>query len=649
MQFKHPFILFALFLLILPIIVHFFQLQQFTRIRFTNVQFLKNLVLKNRKSSHLKKLLVLFSRLALFAFLILAFAQPFYSKKKAVTKTNNIIYLDNSYSMQSKFKTMNLFNKAVQDLIKFPHTSSTITLLDNNETFKNLTLSQLKSQVSKLKLSPSPFKLENALLRISNLSQKQAGETNAFIISDFQINKAHKTPINFNSQINYKLVKLQHKHIANMSIDSVYLLNKDATNVSIRVLLKNSNFETKNIAVSLFNNNLLLAKTSVKSVKNKLSSTEFTIANDANFRGKITIEDQSLKLDNTLYFVLTKPKKINVLSIGKNSKPLAKLYSGTEFNHTQKALNTLDYTKINKQHLILLNAAKNIPKLLATALKRFINNGGTLVVIPDMDSDINSYNSFFNLLNIKNKLTKVNQEHQITKINYAHPLLTNVFEKQVKNFDYPTVTAYYNLNISNSNSVLKLDNGSDFISQIPIKNGTLYFVAAPLEAHFNTLVNSPLIVPIFYNAALQTTPTNRLYYTLDQHNKIAVNTILKKDEVLSISDDTNSFIPLQRIQQNTVILETDKQPDKAGFYTVLNTGERLQNLAFNINRNEGIQKFYTEKFLKKSKNTSYFTSVSEAMQSFKDSTSVFELWQLCLALVLLFFIIELLLLKHFTS
>ena len=43
MQFKHPEILFALLLLIIPIIVHLFQLQRFVKVPFTNVKFLKNI------------------------------------------------------------------------------------------------------------------------------------------------------------------------------------------------------------------------------------------------------------------------------------------------------------------------------------------------------------------------------------------------------------------------------------------------------------------------------------------------------------------------------------------------------------------------------------------------------------------------------
>ena len=67
LQFKHPEILYTLFLLIIPIIVHLFQLQRFIKVPFTNVKFLKQITLQTRKSSKLKKWRILLSRLALFA------------------------------------------------------------------------------------------------------------------------------------------------------------------------------------------------------------------------------------------------------------------------------------------------------------------------------------------------------------------------------------------------------------------------------------------------------------------------------------------------------------------------------------------------------------------------------------------------------
>ena len=102
MQFKHPEILYALLLLIIPILVHLFQLQRFQKVLFTNVHFLKNILQQTRKSSKLKKLLILLTRMAAFTCLIVAFSQPYFSNNSQQQNYNTTIYLDNSFSMQAK-------------------------------------------------------------------------------------------------------------------------------------------------------------------------------------------------------------------------------------------------------------------------------------------------------------------------------------------------------------------------------------------------------------------------------------------------------------------------------------------------------------------------------------------------------------------
>ena len=105
MQFKYPEVLFFLFLLLIPLLIHLFQLQKFKKEAFTNVRFLKEIELETRKSSKLKKLLILLSRLLAFAALIIGFAQPFINKNENLDKRESIYYLDNSLSMQTKAAT----------------------------------------------------------------------------------------------------------------------------------------------------------------------------------------------------------------------------------------------------------------------------------------------------------------------------------------------------------------------------------------------------------------------------------------------------------------------------------------------------------------------------------------------------------------
>ena len=119
MQFKHPEILYFLFLLVIPILVHLFQLRRFKKEYFTNVKLLKELQIQTRKSSKIKKWLLLATRLLLLTCLILAFAQPFFEAKDTTNKGNElIILLDNSFSMQAKGAKGELLKRSIQELLE---------------------------------------------------------------------------------------------------------------------------------------------------------------------------------------------------------------------------------------------------------------------------------------------------------------------------------------------------------------------------------------------------------------------------------------------------------------------------------------------------------------------------------------------------
>lgn len=118
MQFKYPELLWALFLLLIPVFIHLFQLRRFKKTPFTNVKLLQKVVSESRKSNTLKKWLLLFARLLAFASIIIAFSQPFLAKKTALQLKETVIYLDNSFSMQAKSDQGTILANAIQELIR---------------------------------------------------------------------------------------------------------------------------------------------------------------------------------------------------------------------------------------------------------------------------------------------------------------------------------------------------------------------------------------------------------------------------------------------------------------------------------------------------------------------------------------------------
>src|SRR5690606_23313027 len=496
MQFKHPELLYALFLLLIPIIVHLFQLRKFQKEAFTNVAFLKEVTLQTRKSSQLKRWLILATRLLLLAAIILAFAQPFTAKTDAFkTEKETVVYLDNSFSMQAKGNQGELLKRAVQDIIGNVPENQNIALFTNDNTFRNTSIKALKNDMLQLDYSAKPMTTNAVLLKAKTLFSKNSDtQKDLIFISDFQqANGGFQKEAD--TTINIFAVKLQPVSTSNIAIDSAYISNASASNIELKVTLENNGDAVENLPVSLFNNEELIAKTSV--AINKTAETTFSLPTNTVINGKITIEDSGLQYDNSLFFNINSAPRINVLAISDSPVLfLQRIFTEDEFNFTSTTSNQLNYNVIDAQNLIVLNELENIPTSLASALKTFTEQGGFVVVIPANNSTLASYN--FLLSNFNLSFTDaVEAEKHITTINFSHPLYSQgVFEKEVSNFQYPQVNSFFTIN-SNNTPILQFEDGKAFLTEY--KNA--YVFASALNEDNSNFKNSPLIVPTLYNMA----------------------------------------------------------------------------------------------------------------------------------------------------
>ncbi len=638
MQFKHPELLYALFLLLIPIIVHLFQLRKFQKVAFTNVAFLKEATLQTRKSSQIKKWLILCIRLLLLTAIVLAFAQPFTSKSEVFkTKKETVIYLDNSFSLQAKGNQGELLKRAVQNIISNVSEGENISLMTNDNTYKNTTIKAIKNDLLQLDYSSNKLTLEAALLKSNTLFSKQKNTLrNLVFISDFQQDTSNFNP-KTDSLTNLHLVKLQPINTSNVTIDSVYVSKRTASSIELKVLIKNSGNALENLPVSLFSNDNLIAKTSV-AIKDH-AETIFSLPVNEVINGKITINDVNLQFDNSLYFNINNGSKAHVLSINAaNDSFLRRIYTDNEFNYTATLENQLDYNIIDQQHLIILNELDAIPNALVASLKQFTKQGGVLIVIPSKNINIQSYNLLLANYgsNFKNLLLT---EKRITTINYAHPLYNNgVFEKQVSNFQYPKVKSFYRIS-SNGPNVLQFEDSKPFLYQ---KNNAFIFTTA-LNSDNSNFINSPLIVPTLYNIGKQSLKTPNLYYTIGEENTFDVDTQLKQDDILSLVNNDINIIPRQQYFNNKVVINTSRNPSIANIYTIKNKNEHIKNISYNYNRNESD---LTYRKLLSSKNITVSNSITEIFDTLKSDTKVNALWKWFVIFALALLIIEMGILKY---
>ncbi|AUC81958.1 BatA and WFA domain-containing protein [Lacinutrix sp. Bg11-31] len=641
MQFKNPELLYALLLLLIPIIVHLFQLRKFKTEAFTNVAFLKKVSLQTRKSAQIKKWLTLLTRMGILAAIVIAFAQPFTSKNKTFnTKSETVIYLDNSFSMQVKGDKGELLKRAVSDIISSVPEDENISLITNDNSFRNTTVKAITNDLLQLNYSTNQLPYDAALLKSKKYFSKNDNTIkNLVFISDFQ-QKETNFSAKGDENTNLNLVQLKPVSNSNVTIDSVYISKRTSSNIELTVSLKNNGNTIENLPISLYNNGSLLTKSSVK-ITDK-ATTVFTLPTNERIDGKVTIEDVNLQFDNTLFFNINNNSKINVLAINETKNDFLKsIYTANEFNYKATAFNQLNYSDITNQNLIVLNELKQIPSSLTTALKAFTSNGGILAVIPSEEINIQEYNNLLLSYNLApfSKLSKI--EKRLTNIKYSHPLYSDgVFEKRVSNFQYPKIKSYYPQNLANASAVLTFEDDKPFLSE----NNNAFVFTSALNRKNSNFQDINLIVPTFYNISKLSLKLSNLYYTIGKENTYDVVTDLQQDAVLTLVNDNANVIPQQQYFNNKVAITTTDTPEKAGIYNVKNKAEIIENVSYNYNRNESNLLYQNFSNLD---NVTVSNSISEVFNTIKSDNKTNELWKWFVILALILLVFEMLILKYF--
>lgn len=644
MQFKNPEILYALFLLLIPIFIHLFQLRRFQKVDFTNVAFLKKVTIQTRKSSQLKKWLTLLMRLLALACIIIAFAQPFTALKTALnSKKETVVYIDNSFSMQAKGPKGPILERALKDLFDKTGGTEKLSWFTNNYERKNASPQDFKNEVLSVEYFQNQLTPSQVLLKASQLFSNEKDVLKQLVyISDFQQKEAFPE---IPEDLILEAIQLKPVKASNISIDSVFVASKNASTTQLKVKVstlqqaENSN-ETSNVPISLFNSEKLIAKTALDFSENANGSVIFDIDNSEEFIGKLQLNDPNLPFDNSLFFSINKPGKIKVLAINEaDGNFLQRLFEKEEFLFTQQTFKMLNYNEIPDQNFIVLNELKEIPASLATALKSFSDEGGSVFVIPASEVDLGSYNNFLQTMSLGTFTSERVQEKKITKIVFSHPLFKDVFEKEVANFQYPKINSFYDISTT-ATSAIGFEDNQPFLLQ---KNKTYLFTAAINKENSN-FQNSPLVVPTIYNMALQSLPLPRLYYTIGEQNSIAIPVKLSADEILTIKDSTAQFIPLQQTKANFVLMTTTDEPSKANNYQIVKENEFLENISYNYARNESQLQYLNPEDWKGAK---VYKTIDALFDSINEANSINSFWKWFAIFALLFLIFEMLILKFY--
>ena len=679
MHLQYPQFLWTLSLIIIPVILHLFNLQRHKTIYFSDLSLLKSIEIESRKKSKLKNLLLLLTRIFMIVCIVIAFCQPFFNNNQNTPNTNSSeigIYLDNSYSMSRSENNQSLFNEAkndVLDLINF-YDRETNFLITTNKKSLNKSYSLNKEQaidfIQRTNLCGENLNLDQ-IFTIQKEQFKNKKIQN-YWFTDLQKNSFTPTS-SLDSSINthVNLIFYENNSISNVSIDSIWFKeNERKILVEDEIYVKVKNWSNSIVDVQLklvINENELVTQKLIKlnHFEEKEISIKYLLKKEGVKKGVIYINDANLNdvlYDDKMIFNYSTVDRYKVLYIYDDSS-----YNKNAFSSLYKTIKEVEFNFLNindgfsssdlECNLLIFDELKQIPDNLSQNLRN-----QHIIFIPSVTSEISIKNSnrFLNNYNITLKKSSANKS-RLNENYIDKDFFKNVFKRIEDNMDLP----YFNSSLEVSSdiklkSILKYEDNKDFLVRATYNSNNLFLFTSSFQEKNSNISKHALFVPLMLKIKDYTSINQQIYVELPSIKPISISSEINQSGQLLISSDesdkkTNSFYPTIKSKNGTTFIHTENQIENDGHYNILFRDSIVKTFSVNYNRSESNLDFFSVKDFKTSLKNNHLNQLFSLNEQFNKTQlkSIASLqlrkdyWIYFVVLALIFIILEIIIIKYY--
>jgi hypothetical protein len=662
MTFLYPTFLWALTALSIPVIIHLFNFRKTTRIYFSNTRFLKQIKDATTAKRRLKHYLILASRLLFLFFLIIAFCQPVIPAEEQLSSNPDVVlYLDNSQSMSAQMddKTRGLdaatsFAQGIADV--FPPATRYKLITNDFSPFSNTykTKPEVLDLLTQIRLSPVSRTLDEVMEKIQQ--DKGLRHQEIFWISDLQ----KSTLGNINSRIDsiakLHLVPIQYGQQSNVFVDSAYLDNPFSTGGGKNVLhvkIRNDgNREVNQLNLKLSLNDIQAGTSAIDIPQGGVSEAEFDLASSLSGlnTAKISFNDFPVSFDNEFYVAVNFTSKIRVIEIkNTNDRTVVEKVFGNEtiFSFRSFPVSNFNYSLLSQADLVVVNGLNSMESSLTGALRSYINNFGTVLMIPGTKPQVENLKVFLQLPSLKTADAK--EQLELGRPDFSNPFFENVFEEKSVSLAMPKATKILDWG-NDRTAILHFRNDQPYLSRFN-QGGQLYLLSCALDVSQTDFFNHALFVPVMYRiAASGKRDDMKPYYTLrESFIKLHVDSLRGEEPLRWVGDE--EVVPAQRKINDDVIFDIPKFSMTKGFYKVVMQSDTVNLLAFNLDKAESLMDQYRgedlQKILGSGDNITIFQvgAADSFSKEIKERYLGKPLWKYALAIAIFFLLVEILLIR----
>lgn len=654
MIFLFPYILIAGLSILIPILIHLFNLRKYKEFEFPDTRWIENSLSNNKKVGTLKHKLLLGARIGLVLMLVLAFAQPIFDKNSTATQDKiQIYYLDNSYSMLSKINAhQSSFDLAKLTLINAINSGGTPTkyILTNNSFSKINSRTELSKLIQDITISSHSKNFNQLINQVNDFQIEHKNEQiEFFLLSDFYSSFFSDPLEKINTNIKINLVSVLPTSPKNQYIDTAYfdILNKESDAVSQLIVKSKQINNNKPTSIEILYNNQKLATKTIQFTDNMSVDTfNLKLNNTVSYNAlKIIMNDPDLSFDDTFNIAI---KNSGNLKFTMANKVAINPY-------VQAAISAFKNTQITNvtQEKADLTIFQDITTLTTddkTLINTNLQEGKSILITLGNQLSIDNFNTQMKDIVPIKILGLDTVKNSLENINHNHPFLSDIFESIPPNAKLPIINTHYKIvnqvNV-NASPLLVMRNNDPILTLYKVKMGNLFILSTSLADPNSNIVQAPYFAPIIYKMALLSNGEDQQAYFLGKRQAIEIKGTTKNNEVIKLKNKELEIIPEQTKNGLTTTLFVEKSAITAGFYEVENLVDNKGiKIALNNNRLESVVNVVDLDSIINSKNYKPFAiskinlDKNKAAINTQNNNAILTNWRILLIIGLLFIMLE---------
>jgi len=674
MNFLFPAFLAALGVVLIPILLHLFHLRRFKTFYFSNLAFIKKLEVSSKSARRIKNLLVLLSRVLALIFLVLAFAQPFWKQSGNQSDSNQevrIIYIDNSYSMTAIGVEGELMSQArvmAKELISKDPVGSKFLIISNffsGEEMRLLGQADAMDYIDALPIAPFPKSADAIFNRVEDLRIQLDITGELIILSDGQQNQ-WQTEEAINISYPVKFVQLKPENSVNLSVDSIWTnipIMRPGAPFELNVLVKNN--APQQITSATLNIRMDQNKQLVNIDFNGERSKTITLnyispANPGFYQIEVEIEDNQVHFDDVMYaaFQVMQNMRVGIVHGADAPKNVELVYGLDPYYQTQIwAQNQVNLDASGNVQLLIIN---QLPSIDGGIKQRIVNNvrdGKAVVLIPHPQSDLNSWNVLLSELQMPLLQKSDSASMYINSIRVENQFFHGLFDNANPKIQIPVRRKTKLLSPgSRSLPLINYSDGSPFLARSSNPDWNIFIFNADLHKGNANLLNSDLFSALFLRIGEVSGDIQPMFTNIGEAREMRFKiNEYKDDEPIALVNNKISFIPRQQFLNGVLkVFFSGKSEElllNADYYSLQAKQEILGITALNFPRFESDLTYFTPEDLERNMRNAGIEnfSVDQVSESYEinkvPSKLQSGLWRIFLLLALLFFLIEMSLIK----